>query len=81
MKVWITKYALTSGIQEREGDDCGDGMIQCHPIKEFGYTEYFHGKDWHTSHASAVTQAQAMRLRKILSLEKNIERLKALTFS
>lgn len=28
MKVWITKYALTKGIFEKEVEDCGDGMVK-----------------------------------------------------
>lgn len=30
MKVWITKYALTSGIIETEAEECEHDMIRAH---------------------------------------------------
>lgn len=51
MKVWITKYALTSGIVETEAEVCTDNMIS---VKDAGHcTVYFHGNEWHKSRESA----------------------------
>lgn len=76
MKVWITKYALTGGIQEMEGGLSGE-------------RQYFFSNDnsyciapnhWHKTRAEAVTCAEQMRQKKIASLEKQIDRLKKLKF-
>lgn len=80
MKVYITKYALTQGIFEAEAEECPGfkGMIEI----SGEYPEYYHGegKDWHRTKAGAVKRAEEMREKKILSLQKQIERLKNLKF-
>lgn len=78
MKVWITKYALTSGIIETE-------IIKSGPIYTvfendlFLYT-YDREKDWHTSYAGAKSRAEKMRQKKIASLKKQIEKLEGMKF-
>jgi predicted ATP-grasp superfamily ATP-dependent carboligase len=75
MKVWITKYALSEGIEEHDVTDCGEGMM-------LTANRYFHGegRDWHRTRESAVTKAEKMRKSKIASLRKQIERLEKLAF-
>lgn len=78
MKVWITKYALTSGILEKEAEVCTDNMIS---VKDTGYyTVYFHGNEWHKSRESAIAKAEEMRKKKIASLKKQIEKLEKMEF-
>ena len=81
MKVWITKYALTEGIQEIEADDRsgGDGMVK---RIDADWGPYFHGegKEWHRSRDAAVVRAEAMRQAKIKSVKKQLERLERMTF-
>ena len=77
MKVWITKYALMHGILERTGESCPPhGMIQ------YGIGLYAHGegREWHRTRESAIKRAESMRAKKIVSLEKSIEKMKALQF-
>ena len=74
MKVWITKYALTSGITEHDAEPCGDDMVK------YGLMQYAHGKDWHGSRISALIHAENMRIAKIASLKKSIARLEAISF-
>lgn len=74
--VWITKYALTNGILHKQAVPCGNpNMIQV------GNT-YFHGEgnDWHRTLEGAQRKAETMRVRKIASLEKSIEKFKKLNF-
>ena len=79
MKVYITKYALTLGIQAREVEFCSHGMVI---DKSTEMTQYFHdeGKGWHKTIESAIKEANRMRDSRIKALEKQIEKLKKLTF-
>lgn len=85
MKVWITKYALTKGILQKEtadfclSTDSTGNMIR---IKEDGYYQYYHGKgnEWHDSKSSAVAKAEMMRKEKITNLQKQIEKLQNMKF-
>lgn len=77
MKAYITKYALTEGIQEKEGD-----ISKSYPtmFRGEGFGNTFHGKDWHLNREDALKQAEAMRLKKIASLKKQIQKLENLKF-
>ena len=73
---WVTKYALTEGIQLLEGNvrhEISFWPDAIHPG--------FFGKDWHRTPESALAMAEEMRLAKIESLKKSIKRLEALQFS
>lgn len=76
MKVWITKYALTQGIIETEAERSKnhEDMID---TGKFGY---YHGSDWHTTEEDAIKKAEEMKIRKIISLEKQINKIKELKF-
>lgn len=87
MKVWITKYCLTIGIEEIEAEICStnEDMIEKVNNKEIsGYQcdEYYHGKneEWHTTKESAIKKAEEMKLKKINSLKKQLKKLEALKF-
>jgi len=75
---WITKYALTSGILEYETSisGIGDGGMIC---AENSY-QCFHKPYWHDTEVEALAHADQLRLKKIASLKKQIERLEALRF-
>lgn len=75
---YITKYALTEGIFEAEGEESN------------GYFYYGKGgydrnqacpEDWHRTREEAVARAEDMRKRKIASLKKSIAKMEALRFS
>lgn len=78
MKVYITKYALTKGIYEAEAEESNNfpGMIT---TKDYSY---FHGegKDWTRTKETAIVRAEEMRLKRIESLKKQIEKLEKLKF-
>ena len=52
MKFWVTKYALTMGIQEVEADDPASSQfpaVLCVKDRRPGYFhQTFHGNDWLT---------------------------------
>lgn len=77
MKVWITKYALTKGILEKEVEGCGDGMVK---ESENHFPTYYHGTDWRKDKQSAIAKAEEMRKKKIQSLKKKIEQLEKMKF-
>jgi hypothetical protein len=82
MRVWITKYALTTGITEAEANTCSsstDGRMIEVPSK-LCYASYFHRPDWHETKEAAIARAEVMRKKKLASLKKQISRLEALSF-
>lgn len=73
--VWVTKWALTSGIIETEAEVRDEEMVNCG--SRYGY---FHGNDWHRTRVAAVQRAEVMRLKKIASLKKQLEKLEKMRF-
>lgn len=79
-KAWITKYALTSGIE------CVDAEIVNVEGRMIMYNDrgsshdYAHGNDWHSTRERAIKRALDMRRAKISSLDKKIAKLIAMTF-
>lgn len=77
-KFYTTKYALSSGIKEVEGE-VSERMLM---IKSEWGTDYHHGegKDWHRTRVGAIARAEAMREAKRVSLKKQMDRLDKLKF-
>jgi hypothetical protein len=67
---YITKYALTTGIQT------------VNMVAGPGTFENYHGegKDWHRTMEGAIARAEVMRKKKIASLHRAIKKLEAMTF-
>jgi len=77
MKVFITKYALTRGIQKREVNTCPvNGVVQDASTRGIFYC----GDTWHLTWEDAYSKAEDMRQKKILSLQKQISKLGKLKF-
>lgn len=79
MKIYVTKNALTTGIEECVAmtlPDISESMVKTCDGR------YFHGegRDWHRDRLSAVTRAEKMRAAKIALLEKSIAMLTRLKF-
>lgn len=74
--VYITKYALTTGVYSAEADVNGDMAVQ--RAKGSGYAQYLHGKDWHLTEDEALDRAEEMRIAKLKSLFKQIKKISAL---
>lgn len=77
--VYITKYALTSGILQQEVISLGiSNSDYIHTITK----ELFElNKDCFETYEAAVTQAKILRTKKIKSLETKIKKLNELKFS
>lgn len=82
IKAWITSHALTRGIIDVDAvvvrDDESSRMISYR--RGSAYTVYVYGKDWHRTREAAVKRAEEMRLAKIKSLRRQIEKLEKLRF-
>ena len=81
MKVWITKYALTEGIFEVDGDlREGDTMISYKRGSDWNQYVHGEGKEWHRTESLARLRAEDMRKARIASLHKSIAKLEKLRF-
>lgn len=79
MKVWISKYALTTGIIEIEAKETHSPSMVADasdPLSMF----HGEGKEWHKSKEEAFQRAEIMKKKKIESLEKQIEKIKKMKF-
>lgn len=73
-EVWLTKYALTNGVERLENvEDVGDGMIA--DRKSGGWTNHYHGREWHRSHADAVADVLSRIAAKRKSIAKTLAKL------
>lgn len=80
--VYITKYAITTGVYSAEADVKGDMAVQrVQRAKGSGYAQYFHGKDWHLTEDEALDRAEEMRIAKLKSLDKQMKKISALKFT
>ena len=71
---WITRYALTDGIQKVQGK-----INQEHPkVLNFGWSFYANNQEWFPCQQDALDRAETMRANKIRSLEKQLAKLHAL---
>ena len=73
--VWITKYALTTGIMETQA--VINDTIAVYYVDGVRNSVYKH---WVTSEEKAKERAEEMRFKKLKSLEKQIKKIKALIF-
>lgn len=77
VKAYITQYALTRGIFATVVETTHiDTMVST----TSRFKQYFHKPDWHLTYEEAVARAEEMRQKKIASLEKQLAKLKAMTF-
>ena len=77
-KVFITRYALTSGIKEVE-TEIHKSTFKDYPnyVRDSTFSFYYIGKD----KSEALNKAEDMRKKKIASLRKQIEKLEKLSFN
>ncbi len=78
-RVWVTKYALTSGVFSVDAE-INDDMATYSRSGGTWSMEHAHGegRDWHRTEASAKARVETIRQRKIDSLKKQIAKLEAM---
>ena len=78
MKCWITNFCLTKGIIELDIEFDNSGAGKC---KEYPHVYFWHGdKDVHTERELAVKRANEVLNKKIESVEKNLAKLRRMSF-
>lgn len=79
---WVTKYALTTGIEKVNAEWCADiseSMIVYGNV--YGRRLLTaHGKDWHRTPEEAIARAKEMRDAKIAAMQKQIAKLERMVF-
>ena len=80
--VWITKNIFTDGIYEAELTDAEMQIPTSVRVidKLHPYHRIYYEGEWHKTEAEAKSKANEMRLKKIKSLEKQLEKLHKLEF-
>lgn len=78
MKVFITKYALSAGIQEI---DARLSDFNLNMIRDSQNYRSYHKPYWHETKEAAIIKAEDMRVKKIAALKKQIENLENLRFN
>lgn len=76
---FITKYALTEGIEEIEARILSSSPSSIESICA-RFNTYYHHAEWHRTREEAVAQAEKMRVKKIASLKAKIAKLEGTVF-
>lgn len=75
--VWVTKYALTTGILKKR---VRLGLCSENIVTEHSTNYSYFKRDWHRDEESAIAKAEEMRVAKIESLGKQLVKYKGMTF-
>lgn len=79
MKIFITKYALSNGIEEVEAEERSPVDMKGYMWPE-GYSVSFSPAEYALSRTEAELMAEEMRLNRIASLMKQIKKLEHMNF-
>jgi len=77
-KIYVTKYALTSGISEHDAELLNNG--QSASVRSEYCNSYYHLNDFHLTLDSTLNKTEEMRINKLKSLDKQIKKISALKF-
>ena len=90
MKFWLSKYALTKGIEEVEGEPVANQVARSFnepddptPPKYAKWGAHGFdvlGRDIHYTHEEAIRVANEKRTRKIISLMKALKKMEGMKF-
>lgn len=75
-KIFITKYALTSGPFVVDGELKDDMAIW----KSSEYRQYAHGNEWWLTEEDALKDCERRRQNKLKSIDKQREKLESMEF-
>ena len=78
-KIWISKYALTTGISCHDWDEKITSTKYVSPAGSWHSFKF--GSEAHLTEAEAIVTAEKMRIKKIASLKKRLTRIEALRFT
>lgn len=78
MKVYVTKYALTQGILEKEVKSVSPTFVATTCTR---WDEFYHKPYWYETLEEAYEHAEKLRKDKIKSLQKQIDKLNKIEFN
>lgn len=78
MIVWISKYALSDGITKHDAKISGPYAYPGAPF--VSCASFLLGKDAHDTEEGAIRAAEAIRVKKIAELKKQIAKLESMRF-
>ena len=77
--IYVTKYALTTGIRRVDAEPIRNNAFRYRP-KGWTISNYAYGEEFQMTEAAAIERAEILREKKIKSLEKQIAKLRAIKF-
>lgn len=76
---YITKYALSQGIQKVEGYVCHETSM--HLFRDDNsFVRYYHKGQWHRTPEEALKRAEQMRKTRVAALERKLTKFENLIF-
>lgn len=78
--IYVTKYALTTGIMEVKAIKCTNPHVSDMYKKADSFSQYYHKGDYELTKEAAVVKAEEMRIKKLKSLDKQMKKISALRF-
>lgn len=80
MKVFISKYALSSGIFSVEAEFLESKDSVKYRRDGGSFMEFAHKNEWHSCADKAIDRAEEMRIAKLKSLDKQSKKVSAMVF-
>lgn len=77
--IYITKYALTTGIFTTQGEQSSDDSF-FYKANGSSFTQYVRGNDVHLTEEAALERAEEMRISKLKALDKQMKKVGAMKF-
>ena len=81
MRVFISKYALSSGIFSVEAEFLESKDSVKYRRDGGSFMEFAHKNEWHSCADKAIARAEEMRIAKLKSLDKQINKYSSMIFS
>lgn len=75
IKVFITKYFLSSGKIEQREVEYSDQFPNMVTYTQNGFMLHCHGNDWHRTRAGAEKRAEEMLAKKLASIDKQRDKM------
>lgn len=77
--IYVTRYALTTGIFKVEAEINRSGSYMYRPDSSYCWCSVS-GKDAHLTEIAALTRAEEMRISKLKALDKQMKKVSAMKF-
>ncbi|MBH3279174.1 hypothetical protein I5N59_00180 [Serratia marcescens] len=80
-KIFVTKYALTSGPRAVMAEINCEGRTAFFRENSQGISDWAHGKDFWLTEQEALADCERRRKAKLASIDKQAKKLQAMTFT